>query len=89
MYTNIIHNDDICNYFLKNQQFIFNSLGNCRECRIHGKTLMLFDILDLCLVNLAFASKAGSSPATPTTKELFDIMELPYFDINLYNIIAY
>ena len=50
---------------------------------------MLFDILDLCLVNLAFASKAGSSPATPTTKELFDIMELPYFDINLYNIIAY
>ena len=33
MYTNIIHNDDICNYFLKNQQFIFNSLGNCRECR--------------------------------------------------------
>ena len=34
MYTNIIHNDDICNYFLKNQQFIFNSLGNCRECRI-------------------------------------------------------
>ena len=50
---------------------------------------MLFDILDLCLVNLAFASKAGSSPAAPTTKELFDIMELPYFDINLYNIIAY
>ena len=37
MYTNIIHNDDICNYFLKNQQFIFNSLGNCRECRTHGK----------------------------------------------------
>ena len=36
MYTNIIHNDDICNYFLKNQQFIFNSLGNCRECRIHN-----------------------------------------------------
>ena len=35
MYTNIIHNDDICNYFLKNQQFIFNSLGNCRECRIY------------------------------------------------------
>ena len=35
MYTNIIHNDDICNYFLKNQQFIFNSLGNCRECRLH------------------------------------------------------
>lgn len=35
MYTNIIHNDDICNYFLKNQQFIFNSLGNCRECRIN------------------------------------------------------
>ena len=34
MYTNIIHNDDICNYFLKNQQFIFNSLGNCRECRL-------------------------------------------------------
>ena len=34
MYTNIIHNDDICNYFLKNQQFIFNSLGNCRECRM-------------------------------------------------------
>ena len=34
MYTNIIHNDDICNYFLKNQQFIFNSLGNCRECRV-------------------------------------------------------
>ena len=33
MYTNIIHNDDICNYFLKNQQFIFNSLGNCREYR--------------------------------------------------------
>ena len=33
MYTNIIHNDDICNYFLKNQQFIFKSLGNCRECR--------------------------------------------------------
>ena len=36
MYTNIIHNDDICNYFLKNQQFIFNSLGNCRECRFNG-----------------------------------------------------
>ena len=36
MYTNIIHNDDICNYFLKNQQFIFNSLGNCRECRLNG-----------------------------------------------------
>ena len=36
MYTNIIHNDDICNYFLKNQQFIFNSLGNCRECRMNG-----------------------------------------------------
>ena len=36
MYTNIIHNDDICNYFLKNQQFIFNSLGNCRECRLEG-----------------------------------------------------
>lgn len=35
MNTNIIHNDDICNYFLKNQQFIFNSLGNCRECRKH------------------------------------------------------
>ena len=34
MYTNIIHNDDICNYFLKNQQFIFNSLGNCREYRL-------------------------------------------------------
>lgn len=34
MNTNIIHNDDICNYFLKNQQFIFNSLGNCRECRV-------------------------------------------------------
>ena len=33
MYTNITHNDDICNYFLKNQQFIFKSLGNCRECR--------------------------------------------------------
>ena len=39
MYTNIIHNDDICNYFLKNQQFIFNSLGNCRECRMYGKNL--------------------------------------------------
>ena len=37
MYTNIIHNDDICNYFLKNQQFIFNSLGNCRECRLHNR----------------------------------------------------
>ena len=37
MYTNIIHNDDICNYFLKNQQFIFNSLGNCRECRTNGR----------------------------------------------------
>ena len=37
MYTNIIHNDDICNYFLKNQQFIFNSLGNCRECRVYLK----------------------------------------------------
>ena len=37
MYTNIIHNDDICNYFLKNQQFIFNSLGNCRECRMHKR----------------------------------------------------
>ena len=36
MYTNIIHNDDICNYFLKNQQFIFNSLGNCRECRLYA-----------------------------------------------------
>ena len=39
MYTNIIHNDDICNYFLKNQQFIFNSLGNCRECRLYGPHL--------------------------------------------------
>ena len=38
MYTNIIHNDDICNYFLKNQQFIFNSLGNCRECRMKQDT---------------------------------------------------
>ena len=37
MYTNIIHNDDICNYFLKNQQFIFNSLGNCRECRMEAR----------------------------------------------------
>ena len=37
MYTNIIHNDDICNYFLKNQQFIFNSLGNCRECRLYRR----------------------------------------------------
>ena len=42
MYTNIIHNDDICNYFLKNQQFIFNSLGNCRECRIKVKDQKYF-----------------------------------------------
>ena len=35
MYTNIIHNDDICNYSLKNKQIIFNSLGNCRECRLY------------------------------------------------------
>ena len=41
MYTNIIHNDDICNYFLKNKQFIFNSLGNCRECRIYIRTSKL------------------------------------------------
>ena len=40
MYTNIIHNDDICNYFLKNQQFIFNSLGNCRECRLDVKKIV-------------------------------------------------
>ena len=39
MYTNIIHNDDICNYSLKNKQIIFNSLGNCRECRMNLKTL--------------------------------------------------
>lgn len=39
MYTNIIHNDDICNYFLKNQQFIFNSLGNCRECRLEKQSI--------------------------------------------------
>lgn len=49
---------------------------------------MLFDILDLCLVNLAFASKAGSSPATPTTKELFDIMELPH-NLFLFNRFCY
>ena len=36
MYTNIIHNDDICNYSLKNKQIIFNSLGNCRECRVYN-----------------------------------------------------
>ena len=38
MYTNIIHNDDICNYSLKNKQIIFNSLGNCRECRFLSQT---------------------------------------------------
>ena len=43
MYTNIIHNDDICNYFLKNQQFIFNSLGNCRECRMHKRKIDMAD----------------------------------------------
>ena len=47
MYTNIIHNDDICNYFLKNQQFIFNSLGNCRECRLKCEIL---HILQLSLI---------------------------------------
>ena len=41
MYTNIIHNDDICNYSLKNKQIIFNSLGNCRECRMKGNTVLL------------------------------------------------
>ena len=46
MYTNIIHNDDICNYFLKNQQFIFNSLGNCRECRIQAFNLNEASLVD-------------------------------------------
>ena len=48
MYTNIIHNDDICNYFLKNQQFIFNSLGNCRECRLDTTSFRLlgFNVLE-------------------------------------------
>ena len=38
---------------------------------------MLFDILVRSLGNLALGSKAGSSPAVPTTKELIDILELP------------
>lgn len=55
MYTNIIHNDDICNYFLKNQQFIFNSLGNCRECRwyMFGKRLDEDELLVYSLQNSA------------------------------------
>ena len=35
---------------------------------------MLFDILDRSLDNLTLGSKAGSSPADPTTKKLFKIL---------------
>ena len=45
MYTNIIHNDDICNYFLKNQQFIFKSLGNCRECRLKARWYLSLQLI--------------------------------------------
>lgn len=38
---------------------------------------MLFDILDLRFADFTLGSKAGSSPAAPTTKKLFDILELP------------
>ena len=56
MYTNIIHNDDICNYFLKNQQFIFNSLGNCRECR-----MKMAIIATLAGANIFAAFKLGTN----------------------------
>lgn len=39
MYTKIIHNDDNRNYFLKNQQIKFGSLGIWRECRLQARRI--------------------------------------------------
>ena len=70
MYTNIIHNDDICNYFLKNQQFIFNSLGNCRECRNQGAKIL--DAKDKIIGNENFNDNQYFSELLKNLQVLFN-----------------
>ena len=74
MYTNIIHNDDICNYFLKNQQFIFNSLGNCRECREYGLTQE--DLALKCGVGLNFVRQLEQGKPTLRMDKVNQVLAL-------------